>query len=272
MRNYTNYFTIEEKAAEWNISTRHIQFLCREGKIEGAVKRAGAWFIPDNAPTPVKNTKSNVTGFKFAGTKKRIFNSAIELFASNGFNNVSFKDIADSVEIRQSTVYTHFKTKQDILGTIYDFYCHHYIKERLSLNDMELIIQKESLMDIIKYIRYEFKDEYRQKMSDITKIILQRIGIDERAKGIAKSLVVSEGIKYVENVFDIAVESGRLAPFDTHIMAVFINIVRIFTLYYWILKPEPSIYNMTDLLEDEQELYKYASKFLVDLRPPDKND
>lgn len=267
-----DYNTIEEKASEWNISVRHIQLLCREGKIKGAVKRAGAWFIPDDVSVPAKNTKLNVKEFKFVGTKNKIFNNAIELFKSKGFNNVSFKDIADSVGIRQSTVYNHFKTKQDILDSIYGFYCHYYLHERLSLNDMELIIKKDSLIDIIKCIRYEFKDDYRQMMLDITKIIFQRIGIDERAREIARTLVVDEGIRYVENVFDIAVESGRLAPFDTHIMAVFINIVRIFTLYCQILEPEPSIYNMTGLFEDEQELYKYALKFLVDLKNPDKNN
>lgn len=260
-----NYSTIEEKSAEWNISARHIQYLCRTGKIEGAVKRAGAWAIPDGAPTPAKNTKSSDKGFKFVGTKNKIFDCAIKLFMSKGFNNVSFKDIADSVGIRQSTVYSHFKTKQDILDSIYDFYCHYYLRERLSLKDMESIVRKESLADIIEYIRYEFKDEYWQRMSDITKIIFQRMAVDARAGEIAKSLMVDEGIKYVEAVFNIGTASGRFAPFDTHTMAVFINIVRIFTLYISILDLQPE--DMMAFLEDEQRIYEYAARFIEDLNP-----
>lgn len=68
-----NYKTVEEKAGEWNITPRHVQYLCRTGRVEGAIKRAGAWFIPDDAPAPVKNTKKSnvyvIKDFKFVGTK-----------------------------------------------------------------------------------------------------------------------------------------------------------------------------------------------------------
>lgn len=264
------YSTAKEKAADWNISTRHVQYLCRMGKIEGAVKLVGAWFIPDDTPIPVKNTKSDVRDYMFVGTKKRIFLSAIELFLLKGFDNVSFKDIGASVGIRQSTIYNHFKSTQEILDTIYDFYCYYYIKERLSLEDFESILQKESLINIMNYIRYDFKEDYEQIMNNITKIVLQRIGIDDRAREIASSLTIDEGIKYVESIFNRAIENGRLAAFDTHTMALFINSIRIFTLYYWILNPSPD--DITKLLEDEQALYKLATRLLTDLKFPATTD
>lgn len=258
-----DYKTVEEKAVEWNITPRHIQYLCRTGKLEGAIKRAGSWFIPADMPTPAKNSKSGIENFNFVGTKKRVFDSAIELFMLNGFNNVSIKNIANKAGIRQSTLYNHFKSKYEILDTIYNFYCYYYLKDRCSLENIEDILQKGTLMDIIGYIRYNFKDNYLQKMSDITKIIFQRIGIDDRANKIAKSLIVDEGVKYVEDVFNRAVQIGRLAPFDTHAMAVFINSTRIFTLYNWLVDPD----NMTKLLADEQTLYMYAAKYIKDIKP-----
>lgn len=270
MKTIQNYKTIEEKAAEWNVSSQHIQYLCRGGKIEGATKRAGVWFIPDDTPTPIKNTKSGAKGFKFVGTKNRIFNSAIKLFMLKGYNDVSLRDIADDVGIRQSTIYNHFKSKQEILDTIYNYYCYYYLKDRPSLEDMEYKLQNESLMEIIKAIRYDFKEDYLQKMSDITKIIFQRISIDDRAKEIARTLIVGEGIKYVETVFNRAIEIGRLAAFDVHTMAVLINSVRIFTLYYWII--DPSSENMIRLMEDEQTIYHYAAGFITDLKAPVINE
>lgn len=257
------YKTIEEKAAEWNITPRHAQYLCRNGKIEGAVKRAGAWFIPNNTPVPIKNTKSDALGFEFVGTKNKIFNSAIKLFMLKGFNAVSLRDIAESIGIRQSTIYNHFKSKQEILDTIYDFYCHHYLKGRPSLKDMETITRDKSLIDIISCIRYDFNEDYEQRMSDITKIIFQRIAIDERARKIGKSLMAEEGIKYVEDVFNRAIKIGRFAPFDTHAMAVFINCIRIFTLFNWIVDPAPD--SLMKLAADEQTLYRYATTFVKSL-------
>lgn len=260
-----NYKTIEEKAVEWGLSSRHIQHLCRRGKIDGAIKRAGSWFVPSDVPSPAQNSKTGVKNFDFIGTKKKIFNSAIELFVSAGFDNVSLRDIANKVGIRQSTIYNHFKSKQEILDAIYNFYTYYYLKDRLSLHDMEAKLQSKSVLDIIGYIRYDFGEEYQQKMSDITKIVFQRIGIDARAKEISKSLMVEEGVKYVEDVFNIGIKNGRFAPFDTHIAAVFINSVRIFTLYNWIVDSSPE--HMMKLLEDEQVLYKYVAGFLVDIQP-----
>lgn len=265
-----DYKTIEEKAAEWNITPRHAQYLCRNGRIEGAVKRAGAWFIPDDAPVPIKNTKSDAKGFEFVGTKNKIFSSAIKLFMLKGFNAVSLRDIADSIGIRQSTIYNHFKSKQEILDTIYDFYCHHYLKDRPSLKDMETITRDKSPIDIIGCIRYDFKEDYEQKMSDITKIILQRIAIDERAREIGKTLMAEEGIKYVEDVFNKAIENGRFATFDTHAMAVIINSIRIFTLFNWIVDPAPE--SLMKLAADEQTLYKYATSFVTELKPSATNN
>jgi len=265
-----NYKTANEKALEWHVSSQHVKYLCRGGKIKGAVKRAGAWFIPDDAPNPVRYTKSGSADFRFVGTKNKIFNSAIELFMIRGFNDVSLKDIADHVGVNQSSIYNHFESKQEILDTIYDFYCHCYLEGRPSLEEMELVLQNGSVMDIIRRIRYDFKEEYKQKLSDISIIIFQRIAIDERAREISKSLIIDEGVKYVEQVFERGIEIGRFAPFDTHTMAAFINSVRIFTFYHWIVDPSPD--SMKLLLDDEQALYQYSTKFLADLKAPVIND
>ena len=261
-----NHKTVEEKSNEWGITSRHVQHLCRSGKIEGAIKRAGSWFIPADTPSPAKRTRSDTKDFKFVGTKSGIFNCAIELFMLKGFNDVSIRDIADAVGIRQSTIYNHFKSKQELLDTIYDYYCHYFLKDRPSLKDMEPVLQDESVMEIIRCIRYEFKEDYEQKLSDITKIIFQRISVDDRAREIGKTLMVEEGIKYVEDVFGRGIEMGRFAPFDTHAIAVFLNSAALFTLLYWIMDPSPG--NMAKLVEDAQALYKYAAGFVTDLKPP----
>lgn len=260
------YQTVKEKSDEWNLSSRHIQFLCREGEIEGAIKRAGSWFIPVGTISPAKNSKWNTEGFSFTGTKKEVFNTAIDLFMRHGFDNVSLRDIAGKVGIQQSTIYNHFNSKKEILGAIYDFYCYYHVADRPSIDEMEHYIKTESLINIINYIRYDFNEEYRQHMLDISKIIFQRIGIDERAKEITKSLIVDEGVKFVEDVFDLAIEMGRFAPFNTHIIAVYINSIRIYTLYNWIVDPFSECFE--NLLKDEQSLYEFITEHVVDLNPP----
>lgn len=263
-----NYKTVLEKATEWNVSPRYIQNLCKKKKINGAVKTAGAWFIPDDAPMPIKNTKSNAEHFHFVGRKKKIFESAIKLFMSKGFQTVTMRDIADLAGITQSSLYNHFTSKQEMLDTIYDFYCYYHHKDRPSLESIEPILHSGSLMDIMTSFRYEYDAEYIPNLRDITKIIMQRNSIDERAREITKSLLIDSGVERVEAVFNRAVEIGRLAPLDAHEMAIFIQSVRIFTLHIWIIDSTPK--NNMKVTQDEMELYRYATKLLTDLKPPDK--
>ena len=44
-----NYLTIAEVAQKINLSKNHVTRLCREGRLEGAVKVGRAWLIPNEA-------------------------------------------------------------------------------------------------------------------------------------------------------------------------------------------------------------------------------
>ena len=46
-------------------------------------------------------------------TKDRITEAALSLFAENGFNGTSVKQIADAVGIRDASLYKHYKSKRE---------------------------------------------------------------------------------------------------------------------------------------------------------------
>lgn len=46
------YLTSEEIAQKWNISSRRVTTLCKDGRIGGAVQKGGVWLIPDDAQKP----------------------------------------------------------------------------------------------------------------------------------------------------------------------------------------------------------------------------
>jgi len=262
-----DYKTVEEKATEWGLTPRHVQHLCRKGKIEGAVKRAGAWFISDEAPNPVKNTKADDKPFKFVGTKKKIFDNSIKLFTQKGYENVSINDIAATIGIRQSAVYNHFKSKQEILETIYKFYYHNYLIDRIDPEVMDSLLQKASLMDIIiKGFLWEFDENILGQMADISKIIIQRASTDESAAEIFQKLMLEEGVRFVDDGLKRAVEINRLAPFNTRAVAVLINSVRLCMLLWWLANPPYDTYMRN--VKDEQAAYEYVITLLTDMDPP----
>ena len=47
-----NTMTVKEAAKLWEISERRVMILCKEGKIEGAIKNGHSWVIPVNAEKP----------------------------------------------------------------------------------------------------------------------------------------------------------------------------------------------------------------------------
>ncbi len=48
-----DYITINEAAEKWGISSRRIQILCCQDRIEGAKRFGHAWAIPDDAKKPI---------------------------------------------------------------------------------------------------------------------------------------------------------------------------------------------------------------------------
>ena len=49
--------TVQAAAQKWGITPRRVQILCNEGRIDGAAKKSGVWFIPAAAKKPVRQGK-----------------------------------------------------------------------------------------------------------------------------------------------------------------------------------------------------------------------
>ena len=46
------YMQAEDVAKRWDVSMRQVQYLCKQGRIEGAVKFGNTWAIPEDAEKP----------------------------------------------------------------------------------------------------------------------------------------------------------------------------------------------------------------------------
>ncbi|OPY30044.1 MAG: DNA-binding transcriptional repressor AcrR [Methanocella sp. PtaU1.Bin125] len=63
-----------------------------------------------------------VRGVDQPGTRQKILDTAIDLFSKKGYEAVSMQDIAAAVGIRKSSIYSHFKGKDEILQNILSFF------------------------------------------------------------------------------------------------------------------------------------------------------
>jgi len=55
---------------------------------------------------------------KYANTKKMIMETTLALFSRLGYEGTSIRNIAGEVGVRESAIYNHFKSKEDILKAI----------------------------------------------------------------------------------------------------------------------------------------------------------
>jgi len=200
--------------------------------------------------------------------KKIIFETALELFSRYSFESVSLNDIGEYIGKRKSGIYNHFSSKQEILDEIYDYFCEHFYDSRLPVKEMGPIIRVKGLLEIIDTINFIFPDENKEKMLKILRIIHQRTYHDDRAREIAKTIIIDESIAYCEAVFNYAVEIGRLAPFDTHTLSVLLNNCRQTTYARLILEPTDEYCKF--LIEEEKRIYRFASKLVTELDITDK--
>ena len=46
------WITPREAAVEWGITDRRVQVLCKNGKVNGAIRIKSGWFIPKGTPKP----------------------------------------------------------------------------------------------------------------------------------------------------------------------------------------------------------------------------
>lgn len=52
-------------------------------------------------------------------TRERIQEVALALFAEQGYENTSLREIAESLGVTKAALYYHFKTKEEILGSVF---------------------------------------------------------------------------------------------------------------------------------------------------------
>lgn len=71
-------------------------------------------------------------------TKDKIMNVSIDLFSQFGYDGVSVRQIASEVGIRESSIYNHFKSKEEILKAIMEYYIEVMTSDEIPLEQAAL--------------------------------------------------------------------------------------------------------------------------------------
>ena len=104
-------------------------------------------------------------------TKECIFLVAAELFAERGYSNVSVRDIADNVGIKQASIYNHYASKREILDDLLDYYLNRMESFYQKLAHTEIGDGDGDLEEILDKLMLSYEEDETLLMYQLTRIV-----------------------------------------------------------------------------------------------------
>lgn len=166
-------------------------------------------------------------------TREKIITVSLDLFSKKGFDAVSVRDISGAVGIKESSLYNHFKNKQDIFDTILKEYSDRWdaIFNNLQLtgDDMEFAVDSRTI-EMYKNMTSENFAQiagtlFDYYMTDEINVKFRRMLTIEqyRSEDIAKlfrKISFDDSIEYQAQLFEALIKTGCFIEVDPYILAI----------------------------------------------------
>lgn len=141
-------------------------------------------------------------------TRKKLIEVAIKLFGDNGILNTKTIDISKEAGVSHGTVFSHFKTQEELLDTVIE-----EVGNRIVSKLQELIDVKGSLEEILKaHINglIEFEKFY-------TRLIIERRLLPESASNIY--IIIQSSISFhIGEVLKREIVKGKIIDTPIHLL------------------------------------------------------
>lgn len=134
------------------------------------------------------------------GTKEKIFDVAVDLFSKRGYNGVSVRKIAEGAGIKESSIYNHFKNKEEILNCIFDCFQEGMREQRPDTSELEYEIEYMAPREVFRLIFIKYGKNRNPRIDKIAAIIFMEQYINQRARGFVKGFMLKEPAHYYEEI------------------------------------------------------------------------
>lgn len=161
-------------------------------------------------------------------TREKIIKESLKLFSKKGYDGVSMRDIASAVNIKASSIYSHFKSKEDIYSAIVKEMDNRYEKEAKKLNidginpkkdvNMYQDISLDLLLNLGKSLfLYFIHDEYTSSFRKM--VTIGQYSNEDLAQNYTKQYF-DDPITYQSTLFEMLIKQGNFINADSKIMAM----------------------------------------------------
>ena len=160
------------------------------------------------------------TKVKKKRTKERIRDVAIELFSQDGYHAVSIRQIAANVNISDSTIYSHYKSKEDIMNKIIE-----YLMDEFKYNSTEIPIDKMleefSPEDTIKNAVIPMIEQLRvPHIRKILRLMCIELYRNKTVQNFFKNQYIKPSHELFSHLFQKMMDEGYIMKYDTKLLAI----------------------------------------------------
>nr|WP_295159941.1 TetR/AcrR family transcriptional regulator [uncultured Methanobrevibacter sp.] len=136
-------------------------------------------------------------------TKDKIMDVSIDLFSKYGYDGVSVRQIAREVGIRESSIYNHYSSKQDILKAILNYYVDEMVSDDIPL--------EQAAMNLDRGFDYFYKagcDAFLSKLKEdrmmkITRLFFIESYHNDDVKNFIKEAIINAPVKGWIDLFNL---------------------------------------------------------------------
>ena len=152
-------------------------------------------------------------------TKEKILETALTLFAANGYDGTSVEQIAQNVGIKAPSLYKHFKGKEDILNSLIDVAEARYEKNFGSDKNVGKIPEnlEDFIRETLEKIRFTMTDPLIRKMRIF---LVQEQFRNERLAEITTRHQMDGLQKMYQNILEAMMLKGMIAKGDSSLLAM----------------------------------------------------
>lgn len=153
-------------------------------------------------------------------TKEKILEVAIDLFSKEGYNGVSIREITREVGIKESSLYNHFKNKEEILTTIFELFQYEFSKTLPPIEMLDQILTKSSLEDFFNQGFKNFKIHIDNPINEkLWRILYMEHFRQSFVRDIFLYDIIQKTLDFLELVFEKLISQGKVKPLKPALLA-----------------------------------------------------
>ncbi|MTI47445.1 TetR/AcrR family transcriptional regulator [Sporosalibacterium faouarense] len=153
-------------------------------------------------------------------TKRLIIETSLRLFSEKGFNSTSVREIAREVGVRESAIYNHFKSKGEIINTIFHMYG--IGKARIYIEQM--MNDEKFLDDPYHFLKHIALDEIleiicNKEFNKFKRIVVMEMFCEENARYIIEREIFDQTRGLLREIFELMAKRQVIKNHDPAVLA-----------------------------------------------------